>query len=125
MSLARTGDALRDLANSTLDFYARFDYTPDPQSTITNFNEEVYELVEAALHDDKAHTAEECADVIVTALGVCFAQGLTVDEIITAVYQVANKNDAKTHETHHLKDGKIRRKARKDEPENKPASEGS
>ena len=52
--------------------------------------------------------------MIVTALGVCFAQGLTVDEIIEAVYKVADKNDAKTHDTHHLKDGKIRRKARKD-----------
>jgi NTP pyrophosphatase (non-canonical NTP hydrolase) len=110
----RTGDALRDLAESTLAFYARFDYTPDAQSTITNFNEEVYELVEAALEGDKAHAAEECADVIVTALGVCFAQGLSVDEIIAAVYQVADKNDAKTHETHVLKDGKIRRRVRKD-----------
>lgn len=110
MNASRTSDALRDLASSTLAFYARFDYTPDPQSTLTNFNEEVYELVEAALHDDKAHTAEECADVIVTALGVCFAQGLTVDEIIAAVYKVADKNDAKTHETHVLRDGKIRRR---------------
>ena len=114
MSAARTGDALRDLAASTLDFYARFDYTPDAQSTITNFNEEVYELVEAALENDRAHTAEECADVIVTALGVCFAQGLTLDEIVAAVYKVADKNDAKTHETHVLKDGKIRRRVRKD-----------
>lgn len=110
MSDSHRRDALRDLAESTLAFYARFDYAPDPQSTITNFNEEVYELVEAALEGDKAHAAEECADVIVTALGVCFAQGLTVDEIIAAVYKVADKNDAKTHDTHVLKDGKIRRR---------------
>jgi NTP pyrophosphatase (non-canonical NTP hydrolase) len=114
MSASRSGDALRDLAASTLAFYARFDYTPDAQSTITNFNEEVYELVEAALQGDQAHAAEECADVIVTALGVCFAQGLSTDEIIAAVYKVADKNDDKTHESHILKDGKIRRRVRKD-----------
>lgn len=114
MNPTHTGDPLRDLAQSTLDFYARFEYTPDQQSTITNFNEEVYELVEAALAGDKAHAAEECADVFVTALGVCFAQGLTVEEIVAAIYAVADKNNAKTHDTHVLKDGKIRRRVRKD-----------
>ncbi len=105
----RSGDPLRDLAISTREFYARFEVDPQTQlqGFITNFNEEVYELVQAALDGtDKRHTAEEAADVFVTAIGVCFASGIDVEQ----VYAVAAKNDAKTHETHVVKDGKIRRR---------------
>lgn len=109
----RTGDPLRDLAESTRAFYARFDVDPQSQlqGFITNFNEEVYELVQAALEGtDKRHIAEEAADVFVTAIGVCFAAGIGVEQIIEQVYAVAAKNDAKTHDTHVVKDGKIRRR---------------
>lgn len=110
MSDSRT-DSLRDLAASTTAFYERFGVTPELQGCITNFNEEVYELVQAALDGtDKAHIAEECADVVVTALGVCFASGIEIDQIVEQVYAVIAKNDAKTHETHVYKDGKIRRR---------------
>jgi hypothetical protein len=111
MSAQATGDALRDLAQSTQAFYARFGVTPELQNCITNFNEEVFELVQAAMAgDNPAHTAEEAADVFVTAIGVCLASGITVDQLVTAIYQVAAKNDAKTHDTHVFRDGKIRRR---------------
>ncbi len=108
-----TGDPLRDLAESTQAFYARFEVAPETQlqGFITNFNEEVFELVQAALEGtDKRHIAEEAADVFVTAIGVCFACGIEIDQIVEQVYAVAAKNDAKTHETHVVKDGKIRRR---------------
>ena len=109
-----TNDPLRQLANSTSAFYARFGVTPgrdDIPAFINNFNEEVYELVQAALDGtDKRHIAEEAADVFVTAIGVCFACGIDVDQIVEQMSAVAAKNDAKTHETHVLKDGKIRRR---------------
>ncbi|MEP7291667.1 MAG: hypothetical protein ABI835_07775 [Chloroflexota bacterium] len=108
-----TGDALRDLAQSTADFYERFSVQPELNNCITNFQEEVRELIEAArTGDDSAHTAEESADVIVTALGVCFASGIDVERIIEQVYAVIAKNDAKTHETHVYSDGKIRRRTK-------------
>ncbi len=107
-----TGDALRDLAQSTADFYARFGVQPELENTIMNFEEEVRELLEAARADDDLdHTAEECADVIVTALGICFAGGVSVDRLIDQVYAVITKNDAKTHETHIVHSGKIRRRS--------------
>jgi NTP pyrophosphatase (non-canonical NTP hydrolase) len=109
-----TGDALRDLAQSTADFYARFGVTPQLEDCIKNFQEEVRELIEAARDgSDPAHTAEESADVFVTAIGVCFAAGLDVDRLVEQVYAVIAKNDAKTHETHVHLDGKIRRRVPK------------
>lgn len=109
-----TGDALRDLAQSTADFYARFSVTPQLEDTIKNFQEEVRELIEAARGgDDKSHIAEEAADVFVTAIGVCYASGLDVERLVEQVYAVIAKNDAKTHETHIHLDGKIRRRVTK------------
>ena len=89
---------------------ARFGVTPQLEDCIKNFQEEVRELIEAARDgSDKAHIAEESADVFVTAIGVCFAAGLDVDRLVEQVYTVIAKNDAKTHETHAYSDGKIRR----------------
>lgn len=108
-----SGDALRDLAQSTADFYARFGVKPELENCITNFQEEVRELIEAAREGtDADHIAEESADVLVTAIGVCFASGLDVEQIIQQVYAVIAKNDAKTHETHVFSDGKIRRRTK-------------
>ncbi len=107
-----TGDALRDLAQSTADFYARFGVQPKLDDTIQNFQEEVRELIEAArAGDDLDHIAEESADVFVTAIGICLASGLDVERLIEQVYRVVAKNDAKTHETHAYHDGKIRRRS--------------
>jgi NTP pyrophosphatase (non-canonical NTP hydrolase) len=104
-------DPLRDLAESTRAFYQRFGVTPALQDTITNFNEEVFELVQAAMDGtDPRHIAEEAADVFVTAIGVCMASGISIDALVEQIYAVAAKNDAKTHETHVYKDGKIRRR---------------
>ena len=43
--------------------------------------------------------------------GVCFASGISVEQIVRQVYAVVAKNDAKTHETHVYHDGKIRRRS--------------
>lgn len=106
-----TGDPLRDLAQSTYDFFARFGVTPELSGCIKNFDEEVKELIESAeVGTDKNHIAEEAADVMVTAIGVCFASGVDIEKIVEQVYAVISKNDAKTHETHVFSDGKIRRR---------------
>ena len=106
-----TGDSFRDLAQGTLDFYARFDYTPTVENMTMNFQEEARELVEAAREDDLDHTAEEAADVMVTAIGLCFAAGVDVERLMKQIYMVIAKNDAKNHETHVLYEGKIRRRS--------------
>lgn len=108
----RTGDALRDLAQSTADFYARFGVQPQLGEAIPIFEEEVRELIEAARDgSDPAHTAEECADVFVTAIGILYASGISVERLVEQVYAVVAKNDAKNHATHVYVDGKIRRRA--------------
>lgn len=107
-----TGDSLRDLAVSTREFYERFDVQPQLADCIQNFQEEVRELIEAAQDGSSAdHTAEESADVFVTAIGICFASGIPVERLVEQVYAVIAKNDAKTHQTHVYHDGKIRRRS--------------
>jgi NTP pyrophosphatase (non-canonical NTP hydrolase) len=111
---ANMQDSLRDLAHSTLEFYARFGVQPQVNGTIQNFCEEVNELIEAAqAGTDQDHIAEEAADVFVTAIGVCAASGVDIERLIQQVYKVIAKNDAKTHETHSYSDGKIRRRVPK------------
>ena len=105
-------DSLRDLAHSTYNFYRRFNVTPTPPDAVMNFEEEVRELIEAVQKSaDSAHIAEEAADVMVTAIGVCQSAGVDIEQIIERVYYVIAKNDAKTHETHIHVDGKIRRRS--------------
>jgi NTP pyrophosphatase (non-canonical NTP hydrolase) len=107
-----SSDSLRSLAQSTRAFYQRFDVEPVLADTIQNFQEEVRELIEAAQSkSDTHHIAEETADVFVTAIGICFAVGVDVDQLIEQVYKVIAKNDAKTHATHTYANGKIRRRS--------------
>lgn len=105
-------DPLRDLAQSTYDFFNRFDVTPQPQSAAKNVMEEVNELLEAvASGDEHSHVAEEAADAMVTIIGVCASVGVGIEELVKQIYQVIEKNDAKTIETHVHRDGKIRRRS--------------
>ncbi len=99
------------LVESTVAFYRRFAVTPMTDEMIRVFREEVGELIEAAQEGtDRNHIAEEAADVIVTVLGLCLACGVDPITINEGLTYVAAKNDAKTHATHHYKDGKIRRR---------------
>lgn len=105
-------DPLRDLAKSTLAFYARFDVQPQLDPATLVLQEEVDELIEAA-HDGEGvqRVAEEAADVLVTVIGLCDAAGVSVDDLVTQMYAVIDKNDAKTHKTHAVNAaGKIARR---------------
>lgn len=75
------------------------------------FEEEVRELTEAVREGtDVNHIGEEAADVIVTIITMCHSAGVDTEALIQQAYKVVAKNDAKTHETHVFKDGKIRRR---------------
>lgn len=107
-----TGDSLRDLAQSTQEFYRRFDVQPELENCIQNFQEEAREVIDAAREgSSQEHIAEEAADVFVTAIGICYAAGVGIDQLIEQVYAVIGKNDAKTHESHVFHEGKIRRRS--------------
>lgn len=104
-------EALERLFRSTLDLYARFGCVPTVDNTAMVFTEETRELLEATHGDDLQHIAEEAGDVLVTTLGICIAHGLTYEQVTSAIERIADKNDAKTWETHHLNDaGKIARR---------------
>jgi NTP pyrophosphatase (non-canonical NTP hydrolase) len=103
-------DPLRDLMHSTTAFYDRFGWRPVREDAVKIFEEEVREVIEAAHSGDQQHTAEEAADVMVTVFGLCQSVGVTPEMLVEQVYAVIAKNDAKTHDTHHNVDGKIRRR---------------
>ncbi|MBN2471697.1 MAG: hypothetical protein JXN59_13330 [Anaerolineae bacterium] len=105
-------DPLRELVRSTFEFYDRFGVTPLVDEITRVFQEEAAELVEAASDGrDRAHIAEEAADVFVTAISLCAAAGVDVTLLIEQIYAVAAKNDAKTHDTHVYVNGKITRRS--------------
>lgn len=113
--------SLRRLWDSTMALYDRFSltrYTTPPPQRRKVLMEEVGELIEASalLERDSSSVrirlfTEELADVLVTALGLAQAHGVEMEDIERACEAVAEKNDAKTTNTHHLINGKITRKS--------------
>lgn len=105
-------DSLKHLWDSSEAFYKRFDsYPPSTTGMLRVLHEEAYEVIEAALTDDPGVLADEAADLIVTIMGTLMARGVPLAELEAAMERIAAKNDAKTHETHHVNDvGKIARR---------------
>ena len=111
MTTPAAENPLIDLARSTFAFHDRFGVTPTIEPASRNLLEEVHEFTEAAKGgSEKSHIAEEAADVFVTALGLCRAAGVGVDQLVNQIYAVIDKNDSKSHDTHVYMDGKIRRR---------------
>lgn len=110
-----TTDSLQDLFRSTTALHERFGVMPKLEVVLRVFREEVGELIEAAEQGtDLQHIAEEAADVFVTAMGVCMACGVSEEQLLAQTRAVIAKNDAKTHETHHINEqGKIARRVPK------------
>ena len=80
MNQREVSDTLRGLIDSTSEFYKRFGVTPNLETSIRVFKEEVDELIEAAeIGTDNDHIAEEAADVFVTAIGICMASGVDME----------------------------------------------
>ncbi len=105
-------DTLQELIRSTIEFYARFGVQPQLENAKSVFQEEVQELIDAAeAGTDPAHIAEEAADVMVTAIGICLSRGVDPAALIEQVHKVVAKNDRKTHTTHAVNEqGKIARR---------------
>ena len=106
-------DFLTRLYLSTDDLYARFGLLPTREATLAKLAEETAELTEAVTFDAPSQAIEEeAADAIVTVLGVCIAVGITMRYLARAVERVIEKNDAKTPETHIVRDGLIVRRSK-------------
>lgn len=104
---------LNKLWMSTVSLYFRFHVTPTVENTSMVFREEARELLLAQAGEPDENVAEECADVLVTALGVLLSRGIALAELERAIMRVVAKNDAKTHETHFVNaDGKIARRVK-------------
>lgn len=102
---------LTNLWDSTRDLYTRFDVTITQDASALVFSEETKELLAAQTSEPAVNVAEEAADVIVTAMGVCMSRGVTLAQLLSAMRHVTLKNDSKTLQTHAVNAaGKIARK---------------
>lgn len=111
-------DILKALWKSTEELHRRFYgdkvITLDARHRV--FMEEVGEfLLEVAkchiLDNSYGDCAKECADVIVTAMGLLMGLDIPYGDLKFAIELTMQKNDAKTLETHHVRpDGKIARR---------------
>ena len=105
-------NALEHLWNATESLHKRFGvFPPDTSEALRVLNEEAFEVIEAALTGDEQELADEAADLIVTLMGVLMARDVELNHLEDAMRRVAAKNNAKTHETHHInQNGKIARR---------------
>ena len=107
-------DLVADLAASVEAFHQRFGLVgpatgDELLSRIPIQDEEVRELHHALLHETPDRVASEATDVLFVAIGTLLR--LDPDLVTAAVREVIAKNDAKTHETHHINSvGKVVRR---------------
>jgi NTP pyrophosphatase (non-canonical NTP hydrolase) len=113
-------DALARLWQSTLDLYERFGLDEpgavEIQARERFLNEEFLELIRESVISDvleiieTKHLLEEAADVLVTLVGLLQAHQIDLPSLEAACEFVAQKNDAKTLDTHEYIAGKIRKR---------------
>lgn len=108
-------DVLKRLWDSTEALYERFELDAPIGDRRLKFFEEVDEFlweVRAQSWGDANYMAiaEEATDVFVTTIGILQKCGIRLEDLIAQAEHVASKNDAKTHETHEIRDGLIARK---------------
>ena len=106
---------LIQLWNSTQDLYERFDLDSPNEDRRRKLIEEVLELITVSVLEDNGHGGyrdiiNEAADVIVTVLGLLQGHDIEYDDLLTAMGRIAEKNNAKTTETHHIVNGLITRR---------------
>lgn len=106
---------LRRLWKSTEALYQRFNYDAPVEARITKFKEESREFLSEVRAFDCGSGAgvalmEEGADVLVTLIGLLQKRGVNLEFFLEQCEHVINKNDAKTPETHEVRDGLITRK---------------
>ena len=111
----RIRDALVGLTHSTDRLHRRFDIDrlhpldrPGMDARLRLLLEEHGELARAITMGDRDNIVEEAIDCAVVALGTVLLLG---DDAVLGALGVVQKLDAKTHETHEMRGGKIARKA--------------
>ena len=95
--------AMGELRISSHDLLERFGITVGvqrPVDALGKLEEEVREVRVEILSAEHARAVDESVDVLVTLMNLWRALGATDAELITAMRRVAQKNDAKTSETH-------------------------
>jgi len=109
--MVQTDAALMQLIESVRAFNARFqlaDYQ-DAGSVARNVHEEAGEVVLALTWGHRDDVVQELADLLFVTLQGCFALGVTDADLARAMVSVAEKNNLKTHATHRVEGGKVRR----------------
>lgn len=100
------------LWNSTADLYQRFGLDAPMPDRVYKFREEVDEFLNEvdALEYSGVALMEEASDVVVTIIGILQKRGVRPEWLWEEFEKVAQKNDAKTLDTHVIHNGLITRK---------------
>lgn len=109
-----TNDSLYELLRSTRALHERFGVPFQVDVAERLCAEEFRELIRASVLCETTgefwHLSEEAVDLFVVVLGLLQAHNIPNSHLEEAIENVIAKNDAKTHDTHELRDGKITRK---------------
>lgn len=96
---------------TVVNWYERFGFKPTPAEAYSILQEEIGEFQSALANDNLEDILAEGHDLIWTIYGMFYALGASKSEVTESDYGTYLKNDAK-HDTHELRDGKIRRKVK-------------
>lgn len=107
---------LNELWRSSRSLIDRFypQKRPTRSACINKFQEECREFIEELQYNKRNLIAAELVDVIVTGINAAAEAGVTLEEVMTEMQNVIDKNDAKTDKTHftHPITGTIERRAK-------------
>ena len=110
---------LRSLWEGTRELFNRFDLVPTIDAQLRKFHEEVYEFTrEVTIFSwvlspsdvTREHVLEEFVDVMVVGIVILQRMGFDYFDIQHAIDKVVEKNNAKTHLTHEVRNHQIVRK---------------
>lgn len=103
------------IVQSTLNLWRRFNVHPNLVSQTALFQEECREVMDELRQPqiNPDALARELADLLVVSIGLLYASGGTVGDMLDAWQDVAAKNDRKTLTTHEVDEAtrKIRRRS--------------
>ncbi len=116
-TLQQMSITLKQIWESSTGLLERFELFPSTRKAWLKMQEELFELSEALFKLStnkrnipyKEDAADELADVIITALNVGYANGLTLEDIEKGLARKCTKNDAKSAKTHTAANGWIQK----------------
>ena len=100
--------AMRDMWDSMIALYTRFDLLPPTRLAVgRKLKEECDELIVSMKRGSDEEIADEAGDVIAVVIGAIIACGLDENDLMNGMYRVMAKNGAKNTDNYKQENGTI------------------